>query len=82
MTDEETFDMIDKHVDELREHFPHVQILVSWEDDTTKNTHDVFRGKGNWYARVGMAREFLTRDKEHTAAHELGKVIKPDEDEE
>lgn len=72
---------LDDAVNSLREHFPHVQILATWEDDDTHNTYDMFRGKGNWYARMGMAREFLVRDKSHTAAKEMSEVIHPEEEE-
>lgn len=83
MTDEERDELVkkvDAAINVLREHFQHVQILVSWEaEDGTQNTYDIFRGKGNWYARVGMAREFLTRDVSHTQAHEIKEQLHPDE---
>lgn len=81
MTGEEAQKIVDKAVCELREFFPHVQILASWEDDTNGNTFDLFVGKGNWYARAGMAREFLNRDQGQVAAKEIAARLEPpDED--
>jgi hypothetical protein len=78
MTPEDALKIVDKAVCELREFFPHVQILATWEDENTPfGTFDVFRGKGNWYARVGMAKEFLTRDEGQTTAKEIGDRLDP-----
>lgn len=41
-----------------------VQVQVSWmEDGFTKG---ISQGDGNWYARVGMAREFIEKDQAET----------------
>lgn len=42
---------------ELCEHFEAVQVLASYSDDA--GTHFISRGSGNWYARQGMAHEFI-----------------------
>lgn len=82
MTDDQAIEIVDKAIAELREFFPDVQILCSWTDDEHEGcTFDVFRGKGNWYARTGMAREFLTRDSGQTEAHEIAKSLSDDDGE-
>lgn len=82
MSDEEAVRIVDKSVSDLREFFPDVQVLVSWpDDDRNGNTFDCFRGNGNWYARAGMAREFLMRDESKTTAHEVSKKLNEREDE-
>lgn len=81
MTGEDAQKIVDKAVNDLREFFPHVQILVSWRySEDGSSTADVFRGKGNWYARVGMAREFLTRDESETTAKEIAARLNQDDD--
>lgn len=80
MTGEEATKIVDKAVCELREFFPHVQVLVSWRHDEDGCTADLFRGKGNWYARIGMAREFLTRDESQTTAKEIADRLNTDDD--
>lgn len=79
MTEEETIKIVEKAVCDLREFFPHVQVLVSWRAED-EGTSALFRGKGNWYARVGMAREFLTRDESQTTAKEIADRLNPDDD--
>lgn len=43
----------------LSEHFDHVQILVSWNEEA--ETKDMASGSGNWYARLGLCRELILR---------------------
>jgi hypothetical protein len=62
----------------LGEHFDAVQILVSWNDEATSK--GVFRGRGNWYARQGMAHEFITQDAGQVAAREIAHAMRPDDD--
>lgn len=47
-----------------------VQILVTWDEEG--NTETVNIGAGNWYARIGMAREFLERDSVRTSLNMRG----------
>lgn len=66
---------------ELTEHYPDacVQLLVCWtEEDQTK----AFKtGIGNWYARQGMAHEFINSEIAEENARQLAEQIKPpDED--
>lgn len=58
----------------LREVWPCVQILASGENDKG-TTEYCFQGAGNWYARTGMAHEFLERDQASTNAGEIAKKI-------
>lgn len=60
MNDAEVTQLIDSKVDQLMDHFDSVQILVSWPADN--GTRSCYRGAGNWFARTGMARDFLERD--------------------
>jgi hypothetical protein len=71
---------INETLRELNEHFEAVQILATWVDDDGM-TCRASLGVGNWYARQGLAREFLEMDAAATTAHELAKVICEDEDE-
>lgn len=65
---------LDEILVELGEHFDCIQILGTYMGDDG-NTNRVTRGKGNWYARQGVAREFLEMDAAQTTAYELAKVI-------
>jgi hypothetical protein len=54
-------DRVESALGVLMEHCDSVQILVSYMIDSG-NTNTLYSGKGNWYARTGMAHEFLSRD--------------------
>jgi hypothetical protein len=58
---------------ELGEHFDAVQILVSWNEEG--NSELLTFGCGNWYARQGMAHDFITRDQAQTQAAELAEQL-------
>lgn len=62
----------------LGEHVESVQVLVSWHDD--EGTHRFYDGSGNWYARTGMAADFIENDTARTSANELGKVIQREDE--
>lgn len=53
---------VDSAVSRLTEHFDCILVLASRLNPTNGNTEIYVRGTGNYYARVGMAREFLDRD--------------------
>ena len=57
----------------LGEHFDHVQILCTWNEQGGTQRH--FNGSGNWYARQGMAHDFISWDEAQTAAQEISKVL-------
>lgn len=65
---------LDAMLAELGEHFDCVQILGTYMGDDG-NTNRVTRGIGNWYARQGVAREFLEMDAAQTTAYEIAKVV-------
>ena len=67
MSEDETTRILEAHVNQLAEHFDAVQILVSWpgeHGETCGRAH----GTGNWYARVGLATQFVERDRARTRA--------------
>ena len=77
MTNEEARALVQHVVDSLGEHFEAVQVLVSWP--SVAGTYDCFLGSGNFYARTGMAREFMQRDQSLVAAVEMLKKQKEEE---
>lgn len=66
-------DFIDAKLRELGEHFDHVQILTTWNQEA--RTFNVYRGTGNWYARQGMAHSFINQYIAQDSAMELAKVL-------
>ncbi len=60
MTPEAAQQMIDAHAAQLGEHFESVQILVSFPFE--RGTLPVYAGRGNFFARKGMADDFIKRD--------------------
>lgn len=63
----------------LGEHFDHVQILVTWTEQGTSQR--LFNGGGNWYARQGMAHDFIKCDEAQTNASIMKDALhKPDND--
>lgn len=78
-----TPDDIDKLVSDtaakLGEHFEAVQIMVTWPADEG-GTKSLMRGTGNWYARQGMAQEFIGRDRAQEQAHEIARQLKPEDE--
>ena len=73
-------ELLDECLRCLGEHLESVQIIGSFVNDNGE-TERVTRGAGNWYARIGMAQEFLEMDAAQTTAFELSKILPPmDED--
>lgn len=68
--------IVQNHLNALMEHFECVQVLVSFPADNG-GTGRFFMGAGNWYARQGMAHEFIQMDKAQTEAAEIAKVLPP-----
>lgn len=64
---------IEKALEILGEHFDSVQILANHETVEGK-TVAAFWGAGNWYARTGMAHEFLDQDSARNFAWEIKKT--------
>lgn len=71
---------IQEILEELSEHFDSIQILGTFMDEDG-DTGKVSMGKGNWYARQGLCREFMEQDAAATNAYELSKVLMEDEEE-
>lgn len=61
--------------DQISEHADCVLILVSVKEGDSYVMMD--RGRGNFWARTGMAQEFLDRAAAQITANELGQVISP-----
>lgn len=65
---------VDRAISLLMEHFDCVQVLCS-RVTPDRETESYYQGVGNWHARQGMAREFLTQDQAQTNAREMAKVM-------
>lgn len=57
----------------LGEHFDHVQIMVSWCEQGA--CYSDYYGAGNWYARQGLAHEFIQKDIAQENARQLAGVM-------
>ena len=53
--------IVEQAVATLMEHCDSVQVLASYQNENGL-TNRYFTGRGNFYARTGMAHEFLSRD--------------------
>lgn len=61
--------MLEQFARQSSEHFEAVQILATFTENGS--SHCLKIGAGNWYARLGMAREFLNSDQAQTFANEM-----------
>ena len=78
MNRDEAINLLNDHAARLSEHFDAVLILASYlEPDGT--TTAVAGGQGNYYARQGMAAQFIDRAKAEGLVDE---IKRDDEDEE
>jgi hypothetical protein len=78
MTREESEEILERVAAQLSEHFDAVQILASWNEEGMSKYAS--RGGGNWYARQGMAHEFITQDQAQVTALEAVRVNRELED--
>lgn len=78
MTEAELTKLLEDKTSDLTEHFDAVQILASYQTEDG-GTRCIKRGSGNWYARHGMAEEFVRCHREDSAAETLARVIKDEE---
>lgn len=78
MTQAEAERILESAVEKLGEHFDAVQIFGTWCDEGS--TKFLPRGSGNWYARQGMAHEFINRDISGDAAEQIAAKLKESED--
>lgn len=67
-------DLIEQFLATITEYADVVQISVSFTEDVTGDTVGHHKGTGNWYARQGLARDFIEQEKARTK-------IKVEEDE-
>lgn len=75
MTPEEKIAFLDQKCAEISEHFEHVQIMVSWNEDF--KCMQLKRGLGNWYARQGLAHEFINEDIAQENARAVSRYLPP-----
>lgn len=80
MNTEQVKDEIQRLILEITEQLPDasVQVLCSWPN--CGNTASVQTGVGNWYARQGMAHEFINVDIAQENANQIANAIKPSSD--
>ncbi|XHR29895.1 MAG: hypothetical protein ACFUZC_04940 [Chthoniobacteraceae bacterium] len=79
MTPEEKQRFLYRELEKIGEHFDSVQILASEPVyEPGGGTRPYYCGTGNWYARVGLAREFLTRDQVRVEIQEKRNIDEPD----
>lgn len=73
----EKLELMRKIASELAEHFDAVQILASHRDGNG-NTQLIKYGEGNWYARQGMAHDFINAEQAQETAIQIAERIHPD----
>lgn len=71
-------DLIDRHLEDLGEHFDTVQILCTTYD--SEGTAIYTRGIGNHYARIGSAHHFLEKNSHEDSAERIAEKIKEEND--
>ncbi len=76
MKAEEGQKLADEFVAKMGEHFDVVQVMVSWRDERG-HTMCSKRGCGNWYARQGMAHEFINEDVAQETARAISEIERP-----
>jgi len=69
MSDEEAQDLLEMTAAKLAEHFDAVEIMVSLQNG--EDTRCFEQGAGNYYARLGMAQEFLGNDRAGAIAQHI-----------
>lgn len=77
MTHSEAKQILERFSHQLGEHFDAVQILASWHEEGV--TRCLPWGSGNWYARQGMAQEFISTTRAREIAREVAENISPDD---
>ncbi len=72
-------EICDKAAESLGEHFDAVQIMATWTEGGVTRALKI--GRGSWYARQGMAHEFINEDIAQENAAQIVKAIKRRDDE-
>lgn len=75
MTAQEAEKMLEDVAAKIGEHFDAVQILATWTEGGT--CLHAKRGAGNWYARMGMAHEFIETNKADDQAVLIAEKLNP-----
>jgi hypothetical protein len=79
MSNEEAQLLINQVASQLGEHFDAIQIMGTWSEEGICCM--VHSGAGNWYARQGMAHEFISEDRAQTIGKEVARQLpEPPED--
>ena len=79
MTNEEKLKLLERHVAELSELYDSVQVFATGLNlDNTTFSHK--RGSGNWYARQGLAHEFIQENIAGDTADKIARRLEPPED--
>lgn len=68
---------VEKALHDVGEHFEAVQILATRTVEGA--THYIFKGVGNWHARMGMAAEFVNGEVAKENAQQIAEHLKPEE---
>lgn len=76
MTTDQNMEILRREAEKLMEHFSSVQILAS-RVDADGSTHMFTMGRGDWYARQGLAHEFISRERAETNANSIGVALRP-----
>jgi len=79
MTGQEKLAILERHVAELAEIYDCVQVLATGLNPNN-STFCHKRGSGNWYARQGMAHEFIQENIADDAATLIAKKLEPPEE--
>lgn len=79
MNAEELGKIVEDAAAKLGEHFEVVQILVSNSDG--EGTRCIKRGVGNFYARLGMSREFVEQDSGEVLGSKIADALNDDGEE-
>lgn len=70
LTNRQAIDEVRAAVERLGEHFEAVQVLVSWNN--ASESFNIYNGCGNWFARQGMAHDFINKDVAQEQAMQIG----------
>lgn len=73
-------EIVDQAIDKLREHFDSVLVLATSVGDDGV-TEFITKGSGNQLSRVGMARQYLIRDKATITHDQVQDIIREDSNE-
>lgn len=71
-------DMLRHHVAQLMEFFDTVQVFVTKHGN--EGTRSDYRGAGNWFARFGQIREWVSGEEAKSRAQEIAEAADDEED--